>query len=340
MSIVVFTLTQNFTHRKPKPFSTFFFNGLHKYNAILLLAEFPKVLSLGLSLIFVIYVNDLGWDCPDVSKPKFADDFQLYKHIVYKLDHLVMCKAVTNIENWCKDWQLPISIGKCSIMHLGFRNLKYDYTVLDNKLNCLHSFKDLGVIVTDDLKSSLHCNTIVKTARARAAMIRRCFLSKDPLTLVWAFKVYVRPILEYASPVWSPYLIKDIELLESVQRRFTKLIPGMYNKSYEDRLTILKLVSLELRRLHIDLVFTFSLLKNHYDIDYSRFFTVRGSQKTRGHPLKLVVNMAKTNSRKYFFANRVVKVWNSLPSELVLVHSIAAFKRGLVNVDLSNFLSR
>jgi hypothetical protein len=169
----------------------------------------------------------------------------------------------------------------------------------------------------------------------RAAMIRLCFVSRDRKTLVWAFCVFVRPIVEYASPVWSPYLIKDIDHVESVQRHFTKYLPGLKNKSYCERLKILNIESLELRRLKLDLNLAYMLLHGLTSIDYRCFFSVRGNEKTRGHPLKLTVKVTRLNCCKYFFSNRIVAVWNGLPSEVVMASSLQSFKQKLRSVDLT-----
>jgi hypothetical protein len=88
---------------------------------------------------------------------------------------------------------------------------------------------DLDVTVDADLKFSAHVSSIAHKAVVRCKLINMCFFSRHMPTLVKAFKVYVRLILEYCSPVWSPRLVKDIELVESVQRRFTKWLPGLRN---------------------------------------------------------------------------------------------------------------
>lgn len=163
-------------------------------------------------------------------------------------------------------------------------------------------------------------------------------MSGDASTLVKAFIVYVRPLLEYASPVWSPHHVKDIKLVESVQRSFTKYIRGYYNLPYKQRLISLGLESLELRRLYADLYLTFSILHGYADIEPTTFFKIRGNEYTRGHPLKLTINVIKKDCTKYFFANRVVHPWNSLPSELVVSNSLHKFKCGLKKIDLSPFL--
>ena len=93
---------------------------------------------------------------------------------------------------------------------------------------------------------------ISKKAFRQSALISRCFISKNSFNLKLAFCTYVRPIVEYASQVWSPYIQKDIDLLENVQRRFTKSIPKLHYLPYTTRLTILHIPSLFCQRNKID----------------------------------------------------------------------------------------
>jgi len=106
------------------------------------------------------------------------------------------------------------------------------------------------------MKFSSHINNVTVTrASARANLIHKCFMSKEVSLLRRAFTVYVRPLLEYASCVWSPHLITDIQRLERVQRRFTKRLRGLSILTYKDRLQVLGLQSLESRRLQSDLTY-------------------------------------------------------------------------------------
>ena len=109
-------------------------------------------------------------------------------------------------------------------------------------------------------------NNIITRASARANLIHKCFVSKEVSLLCRAFTVYVRPLLEYASCVWSHHLIKDIERLERVQRRFTKRLRGLSTLTYKDRLQVLGLQSLESRRLQFDLIYAYKILTGMIDI--------------------------------------------------------------------------
>ena len=84
--------------------------------------------------------------------------------------------------------------------------------------------RDLGVTMTSTLSMSRHVNDITTKAHQRANCILRSFVSGAVALLVRAFAVYVRPIVEYSSVIWSPQTKLEIETIEKVQRRFTKRI--------------------------------------------------------------------------------------------------------------------
>lgn len=171
--------------------------------------------------------------------PKFADDVKLYRAIVDSHDYAELSVALESVSCWSANWQLPLASGKCCVFHIGHSNELLDYELAGSSLNHTLHTRDLGVWFNHNLKWATHCCHVVKVARQRAAIVRRCFVSGDRNTLFWAFCVFVRPILEYASPVWSPYLVADIDHVESVQRVFTKRLPGFSHMSYTDRLRAL-----------------------------------------------------------------------------------------------------
>ena len=190
--------------------------------------------------------------------------------------------------------------------------------------------------VDSNLKYAQHINNIVGQARRRAGLLFKCFQTRDANTLSRAFVVYIRPLLEYASNVWSPVHVGLIDKLESVQRRFTKRISGLESLSYADRLKLLNLDSLELRRLRADLVSTYKFIFGLSDVS-SNFFAVRENCSTRGHQFKLMLEHCDTNTRKHFFAQRVVTVWNSLPAATTNFTTLTAFKASLQNINLRAF---
>ena len=165
-------------------------------------------------------------------------------------------------------------------------------------VNCI---TDLGICISNNLKFRTHINNIVSKAHQRASLILRCFKCRDPAILLKAFVVYVRPLVEYCSQVWSPISLTDINKLERVQRRFTSRLRGMQEGlSYCDRLSKLNLQTLELRRLLADLIFIFKVIKGIVIVDKNIFESAHVSS-LRGHSLKLVKPLSVINCRKSFF---------------------------------------
>jgi len=109
------------------------------------------------------------------------------------------------LQNWSDKWQLDISYKKCNALLLSNKKEKQSLalTLCDKQLPIVDTVKDLGVIMDSQLKFDVHVNNIVLRAQNIANLIHKCFGSKDPPTLMKAFLVYVRPVLEYASCVWS-----------------------------------------------------------------------------------------------------------------------------------------
>ncbi|XP_041485083.1 protein artichoke-like [Lytechinus variegatus] len=133
---------------------------------------------------------------------------------------------------------------------------------------------------------------------------------------------------QYGQAAWSPYKLGEQRRLESVQRRATKLIPGIKHLSYSERLRLLKLPSLSHRRKRGDMIDVYKYLHGYYDSS-SELFYLRQGGKTRGHSLKLEKRYSRLDVRKFFFANRVIDVWNSLPEDVVTACSVIAFKNRL-----------
>ena len=142
---------------------------------------------------------------------------------------------------------MKFNCDKCKVMHIGHGlDTEYCMTTLGKatKLEIITEEKDLGVIIADNLKPSLQCSKAAAKAMSVSGVIARHLRKLDRQDFLLLYKTYVRPHLEYCIQVWSPYLAKDIETLEKVQRRATKLVGGIKKWSYEKRLQYLGLTTL------------------------------------------------------------------------------------------------
>jgi ribonucleases P/MRP protein subunit RPP40 len=279
--------------------------------------------------------------CNDCTVKLYADDAKIYKCIKCPMDRIVLQSALDSLYVWANLWDLHISIDKCNFMQIGYRNLALVYSVGSQIIVPCKSVIDLGVTIDSNLKPSSHCVKIVYKASARAKLILRAFLSCDYKILTRAFITYVRPLLEYCSPAWSPNNKGDVELVENVQRLFTRKLYFVCNMpyvTYDERLLFLGLERLELRRLHADVVFMYNIVKGFVCCNLLHKLTFTNYRPTRGHRYKLFVNRCNKLVFSCFFINRVLPIWNHLPDNCFDCNTVSAFKSRLSNVNLSSYL--
>src|SRR5260221_646351 len=156
-------------------------------------------------------------------------------------------------------------------------------------------------------------------------MIYRTICYKTKNVILQLYKSLVRPHLEYCVQAWRPYLKKDINPIEKVQRRATRMIPALHKMPYELRLKELKLTTLETRRLRGDLIEVFKILKGFEEVDSSYFFELTDTH-LRGNSWKLYKSRFEKNWGKFAFTNRIIDEWNRLNDEVVSSNTIDNFK--------------
>ena len=171
------------------------------------------------------------------------------------------------------------------------------------------------MVFDQQLKFGLHIREKVNKAYARLGIIKRNFKCMSIEVFCLLYKAMVRSQLEYANSVWNPHNKEDIEIIEKVQMRATKLVESVKHLSYEDRLKKLGIPTLKYRRLRGDLIEVFKIITNK-DNNSNCILTLHKDLVTRGNRYKLYQKHVKYDLRKYFFANRIITVWNSLPDNV------------------------
>ena len=221
-------------------------------------------------LLFIIYVNDIP-DHVNCASQMFADDLKIYRTIHDLNDSLMLQNDLNILAAWSKDWLLKFNIAKCLVMHLG-PNTKQLYSVGSSEhLSSVNETRDLGIWMDSALKFSMQCSKAANKAMQALGRIKRTFKYITPQSFLILYKTYIRPHLEYCTPAWSPFLAKDIDIIEKVQHRSTKLVAALADLPYEDRLRHLDLYSLYCRRQRADLITIYKLLHNKIQIDSSYF---------------------------------------------------------------------
>ena len=206
-------------------------------------------------ILFLFYFNDLvdGLECPILL---FADDAKIFKEIRTPEDAEALIRDMERIENWSNKWLLTFNEEKFVTMHIGRQNQKVDYKLNNEILKKSELEKDLGVFISHDLKPSKHVAVVAAKANKIVGLMKKNFDFLDAETILSIYCSMIRPISEYAVQSWCPFQQGDIDELEKVQHRVTKLVPGMEDWTYEARCKELKLPTLQQRRLRGDLIET------------------------------------------------------------------------------------
>ena len=191
--------------------------------------------------------------------------------------------------------------------------------------------RDIGVMVTNNMKPTAQCTKAARTAQAVLSQISRAFHSRDRHIFIRLYKQYVRPHLEFSTQAWSPWLEQDKASLEKIQRRAVAIVSGLVRKQYEERLKELSLQTLEERRHQANMHMVHKIIHGGGGLDYNTWSekasdSVRPT-RTSTDPLNVKLNNGRLEVRRNFFSVRVAGQWNSVPSHLKQLRSAHHFKK-------------
>ncbi|XP_062897160.1 uncharacterized protein LOC134342681 [Mobula hypostoma] len=233
-------------------------------------------------LTFRIFINDLdeeveGW----VSK--FADDTKVggVEDSVEGCQRLQ--RDIDRMQNWAEKWQMEFNPVKCEVVHFGRSNMMTEYFISGKILGSVEDQRDLGVRVHRTFNTAAQVDSVVKMAFINCGSELR---SRE--VILQLYRTLVRPHLEYCAEFWSPRHRNDVETIERVQRRFTRMLPGLGSIPYENRLSELGLFSLELRRMRGDLIKVCKMMRGIDLVDSQRLSPRAEMAATRGHRFKVL----------------------------------------------------
>ena len=272
-------------------------------------------------LLFLLFINDLP-ECVKNIVKLFADDVKM---IVSPNNFREVQIDLCALSLWENKWLLRFNLEKCMVLHIGKSNPHHCYNFSGSILKSTEKEKDLGIIFNGKLNFEDAIRAFITKAKSCMFWFLRNTISRNPEVMKKGFNTVVRPHLEYCCQVWSPKARHGnwglILEMEGVQRTFTRMIDGMDDLSYKERLQKLGLTTLLERRMRGDLIETFKILNGHnnYGID---FFNL--SSRTNN----LIARPGKIN-RFNFITERVLHFWNKLPQYVKDKDSINSFKNSL-----------
>jgi hypothetical protein len=272
-------------------------------------------------LAFATSLTDKLHSLPNIQFASFADDQKLYSTCPRSLQH-----ALDVLSDWCSEFQLRVAPEKSQILTIG-QGPSHSFYLDGVEIPHASEVRDLGVIIDSGLTFGANSLSLAKAASRASFSVRRSFQSRRVAPLLKAYLTYVRPKLEYASVVASPLRAADSDIIEKVQRQFTKHIfvkCGLKMRSYKDRLTFLRIDSLVVRRAKLDLTMAHKIF--HNQLPDCHVLTSSMSTRNLRNNNHLLCDVQAIEPRRHFFANRVVSLWNDLPDSTTNA-SLATFKK-------------
>ena len=288
-------------------------------------------------LLFILFINNVSEVLVHSKIQLYADDSKLYGDATTIEQCQAFERDILAVNDWLQSWQLRINLEKCEVLHFSRYPLEFSYKVNNRVVPAKDFCRDLGVYVDKGLTFHRHCLNVARIAHWKSKLFFKAFSCQDYDFYVFIFTTYIRPIVESATQVWNPHHIQNIDIIENVQRRFTKFLPGLFNVPYLTRLQTLNLKSLEERRIINDIIFIFKIIRHLVDLPFDKYFSFNRNN-TRGHSLKLNLNHSRLDCRRYFFSNRCIDVWNNkLTENEVNITSLNSFKKAIDKINFSSY---
>ncbi|EFO84347.1 hypothetical protein CRE_15119 [Caenorhabditis remanei] len=296
-------------------------------------------------LLFLLFINDIG-DKLSARHLMFADDLKIFSP-----DIRLLQEDLSKITKWCDVWNMEVAPEKCEVIrfHCSKRksHLNQDpkLSIRNLKLPLVKSIRDLGIYFSENLSFIQHTDLTLRRTHLRINMLFNVLKYSSLDIFIRCFKIYIRPILDYGTTIFSPIGKLQIIKLESVQKSFLFRVFKKFGKeytSYFDALEICGLKSLELRRLICDLVYIYKTIISNEIYSRNSLFTFYPNMKSlRRHPYYLRCNLKNNNKiNSQYITNRTLTCWNSLPVNCFPVKvSSRAFKSNLISLDLSKHLT-
>ena len=291
-------------------------------------------------ILFLVYINSIASRL--VSSYKiFADDLKLFACVSYHSSDVIPPSSPESVQRdidilhkTSLSWGLRMNRDKCAVLRFSrpFPDIVLPrYCLADQEITTTQSHVDLGVRVDTDLKFHSHIRETANKAGGIAQNLLKSTVCRSPDFMIFLWKTHIRPVLEYGSCIWNTGFIKDLRLMEGIQRRWTKQITGHSEMSYGDRLQALNLYSLKGRLHRADLIQCWKILNGQSCIQPEDLFEAapQPTMIRRGHGRKIFVPTFHTGARQRFFYIRCISVWNALPADIANAPDLKIFKRML-----------
>ena len=257
-----------------------------------------------------------------------------------------MQKFFHHVASWSSNNLLKLSVTKCKVLFLGKNNARNPYTISNHPVNFVADhIRDLGLLITPDLKWKTHIRNICLIALRRWFNILTVIKSTNHTILRQIYVSYIRPKLEFPSQVFNTNAIGLSNLLENVQRKITRHIIFRHTGKtvtmpYEARLNFLKLDSLKVRRLKLDIIYYHKIMHGEVCIKGANehipdpVATKVSSAKTRLQQRRIKILGSRLQIRHNSYFVRLPKIYSKIPSKWTSINDSSLFKSFVNNSNV------
>lgn len=267
----------------------------------------------------------------------FADDTIAYLTISSDKDSNDLQNDLDKLALWETKWKMSFHPDKCNVLTISRKNntIPTSYKLHGHTLKTVESAKYLGCTFTSDLRWNDHVNNICNKANRTIGFLKRNLNIGSTTVKQNAYKALVRPLVEYASPVWDPYHQTEIDRIEMVQRRAARYVTNSHNNrsSVNQMLEHLEWKSLEQRRKDARLTMMYKITNEKVAIPKEGRLIPPKRLSRNMHDKSFQIPSAASDYRKYSFFPRTIRDWNALPPGVVTAPSVEAFKASLTKLN-------
>ena len=322
-------------------------NGTHSYKSEVK-SGVPQGTVLG-PILFLIYINDIDKCIKHSFISCFADDTRVCKCIAKSADVQFLQEDINSVIDWTTKNNMALHEKKFQYVNhncggsklleeLPFTSELFQYTTPNGtSLKPVDAVRDLGIKITPTLSWSPHIMNIVDNANRMAAWILSVFSCRDSDVMMTLYKSLVRPRVEFCCPIWDPKKIGDIILLEQVQRHFTAHMKDVQHLNYHERLSTLKLMSLQRRRERYSILHLHKVINNTVtsDLNITTNYNPRRGLNVNIPPILKGTKTRFQTLRDDFFTVSAPQLFNSLPKCIRDEEKYETFKSKLTAYLLS-----
>ncbi|KAK3083817.1 hypothetical protein FSP39_003606 [Pinctada imbricata] len=288
-------------------------------------------------LLFLLFINDLPEAVSRGSVVRmFADDCALYHTIRSETDAIHLQEDLENLQIWERDWMMEFHPKKCQVLNITAKRkiIHHPYKIHGHTLEVVDSAKYLGIHIHRNLKWNHHIDQVSKKANNTLAFLRRSLHHCPRSTKIQCYQTLVRPLIEYASVVWDPHTNDNITKIEMVQRRAARMVNSDYRttSSVTNMLNQLGWPTLQERRAHAKVIMLYRVVNHLIFIPSDNVLVPTISP--RGNNSSFLVPYARTLTYQRSFFPDTIRIWNSLPSEVVSAPTLGCFKHQMQTINI------